>query len=76
MSNVFQQEQKILYGKQKALNLTVFSDTPNSILAALDAILISVYLFLHKNVTVSGCLNKCCLKHWNLNESAKLNEEL
>lgn len=61
---------------RRLLNLTVFSDIDNAILAASDVIFISDYLFLHKNVSINKCLNKRCFKLWKLNEPAKLNEDL
>lgn len=57
-------------------NTNSVSNIGNSILPALYAVLISVYLFLHRNVSVDGCLNKYWFKHRDLYESAKLNEEL
>lgn len=76
MSNFVQQEQKYFMENRRLWDMTMLSKIDNLILAALDTTLISVYLLLHQIVHVDGWLNKCCFKHWNLNEPAKLNVEL
>lgn len=55
MSNFFQQEQKYFMENRRLWDMTMLSKIDNLILlAALDTILISVYLLLHQIVHVDG----------------------